>query len=206
MGDNGEVIMYGRNLNEVIVAKKTPGFPIGGSVASGYSPWDWTNTTTGESGSFWLSSSGFSGGGGSTGGGGSSSGGTGTSDLLNSKFYSFLDATGKTATSFSSAMDTAHDISKLGDFATEAKALLNNFTNYSGAIGTTLDIVLSGIEIYADGQMTKEELVTFLTNQVAGGVIGAIPVAGGILSIIYDASGADDLLAQQIVILVNKYY
>jgi hypothetical protein len=70
MGDNGEVIMYGRNLNEVIVAKKTPGFPIGGSVASGYSPWDWTNTTTGESGSSWLDSNYFGGGsGGSTGGG-----------------------------------------------------------------------------------------------------------------------------------------
>ncbi|PRZ21573.1 hypothetical protein BC624_10811 [Flavobacterium granuli] len=27
-----------------------------------------------------------------------------------------------------------------------------------------------------------------------------------VLSVIYDASGADDLLAEQIVILVNKYY
>jgi hypothetical protein len=73
MGDNGEVIMYGGNLNEVIVAKKTPGFPIGGSVASGYTSWDWTNTMTGESGSSWLDSNYFGGYGGGSAGGGSSS-------------------------------------------------------------------------------------------------------------------------------------
>ena len=198
--------MWYAELNEVIITGNSSY-----NSSSGYTDfsWNWSNPYTGGSGSFWLSSGGYvEGSGGSTGGGGTSGGGTGTGsyDLLNTKFYSFLDATGKTASSFSSAMDTAYDISKFGDFATEAKALLKNFTDYSGVVGTTLDIVLSGIEIYADGQMTKDELVTFLTNQVAGGVIGAIPVAGGILSIIYDASGADDLLAEQIVILVNKYY
>ena len=193
-------------LNEVIVTRKR--WASSNGYSSGYSSdyfWDWTNTMTGGSGSVWLNSDCFGGGGGSTGGAGSA-GGSGTSTLLDTKFYSLLDATGKTASSFSGMMDTAHDISKLGEFATEAKALLKNFTKYSGVVGTTLDIVLSGIEIYADGQMTKDELVTFLTNQVTGGIIGNIPIAGGVLSIIYDASGADDLLPEQIVILVNKYY
>jgi len=94
----------------------------------------------------------------------------------------------------------------MGDFATEAKSLLKNMSKYSGAIGTALDVIVTGIEMLQDGKLTVDEVSAFIADQIVGGVIGAIPFAGGVLSTVYDLTGGDDYVQNQIKELINKYY
>lgn len=121
-------------------------------------------------------------------------------------FVNLLDATGTTADAFAGVMETTLGIARMGDFATEAKVLLEQFGKYAGPVGNILGIIVDGIAIYQDGQMTREELVSFLTSQVTGGIIGSVPIAGGILATLYDVSGADDWVQGQIVTLIDEYF
>ncbi|WP_235969753.1 hypothetical protein [Pedobacter planticolens] len=125
---------------------------------------------------------------------------------MDKEFVALMDATGKTADAFDGVMQSVEGIAKMGDFAKEATQLLKDFQKYSGAIGSALGLITDFIEIYQDGQITRSELITFLTDQVVGRALGAVPLAGGIIATLYDVTGADDWVGEQITNLVDEYF
>ncbi|MFB5945717.1 hypothetical protein [Albibacterium profundi] len=125
---------------------------------------------------------------------------------LEDKYTKLLQATDLTVNSFHGTMDMAYDIAKISDFAEEAKNVLKSISRYSGGIGTALDISISLYEALQDGQITRDEFVTFVTDQVVGGTIGAIPFAGGFLATVYDMAGYDEIVEQKIRNLINKHW
>jgi hypothetical protein len=73
-------------------------------------------------------------------------------------------------------------------------------------LGTLLFIKLSSSLYHYISNRFGGDGDAFIANQLVGGTIGTIPFAGGVLSTIYDLSGGDDYLADQIKELIKKYY
>ncbi|RZM05025.1 MAG: hypothetical protein EOO88_55510 [Pedobacter sp.] len=137
---------------------------------------------------------------------GSYSGGLPGDASTTEKYIEFLDLIKTTSSAFESILNDAHSLAKLGDFAEEAKAMLHSYGKYVGTVATILDVILTAQEMLEDGVITNEETIDLIGDRVIGGAIGAIPFVGGVLSFLYDESGADDWVNDQIGDLINDYY
>ena len=176
-------------------------------------------TSGGTSGGFWGSSlPSWWGGTGSTGTGSGGTGGTGGYTggytgvspehqyYIEEKYMNMLNATGTTTMAFSGTFNDLHALSKLGDFAEDARVLLDSMGKYSGVVGDILELAITAIEMMEDGEVTRQEVVSYLTNEVMGAAIGSIPFCGGFLGIVYDVSGADTVVENAINDLITEHF
>ncbi len=176
MNSENSFSYWGGELNEVIVFNKT----AANGSSSGFSGWDLTNTSTGGTGSFWLSSGGYvDGGGGSTGSGSSSSTGD-FSGYTPMQIIDVLNSAGGITTNWTAA---ASDIFKLET---------SMFRVASASFGV-LDIVLNAREMYYGGLNWED------TGQIALAGVLLVPglnvtvaVAGGVVLLSWEMYEANN--------------
>ena len=175
------------SLNEVVVFNKrmnssSGGYSSGGGFSSG-SSWDWTDSTTGTSGSVWLNSDYF-------GGGGSTGGGTGSSSYPVSDLYSasaFAGYTGLYLEKTASLLHyTAQEATALADIANALRAtkILVIAGKSIGVVGS----VFTGYEgatdadgfTWGDGVKVGIGLVTTFTPY--GWAYGVVDLATGVIT------------------------
>ena len=125
---------------------------------------------------------------------------------IDEKFQNLLDATGKTASAFEGTIHDIGSLAKIGDFAEEATNVLKSLGRYAGPVAAALNIALAAYEAFEDGNLTRDEVIDLITDEVIVSALGSIPFAGGFIATVYDLSGADDVVKAQVRQLVNSYF